>query len=239
MGTHFILIHGAWHGGWCWDGVIKELEKQGCTAEAPTMPGHNPDDDRSGITFDDYVGAIGSVLAKQDRPVVLAGHSSAGFLLQMAAPGAPDKIQQLIFHNAFILPDGKCQFDLVPPEASEGMTAAANASPDNCVPVIEDFVRHQLMGGESTEVQDALISRLLPQPMALFTTPVSTAEFDKLTIPRTVLFCKDDASLPPGAYLGMAQGLGDFQLVEVAGSHESLFTNPGVVAEGLIKAVSG
>lgn len=238
MGKHFVLIHGAWHGGWCWDGVIKELENQGHTAEAPTLPGHDPGDDRSGITLDDYVNAIASVLAKQDRPVVLAGHSSAGFLLQMVAPRAPVKIEQLIFHNAFILPDGKCQFDLVPPEASEGMTAAANASPDNCVPVIEDFVRNQLMGGESTEVQDDLISRLVPQPIAIFTTPIQTADFEKLTIPRAVLFCKDDASLPPGAYLGMAQGLGDFKLIEVPGSHESLFTNPRVVAGGLIKAVS-
>jgi pimeloyl-ACP methyl ester carboxylesterase len=237
MGKHFVLIHGAWHAGWCWDGVTKELEKQGHTADAPTMPGHNPGDDRSGIEFEDYVTAITSVLSKQDSPVVLVGHSSAGFLLQMAAPKAADKIQQLIFHNAFILPDGKCQFDLVPSEASEGMTAAANVSPDNCVPVIEEFVRHQLMAGETVEMQDALIGRLVPQPIALFTTPITTAEFEKLTIPKSVVFCKDDASLPPGAYLGMAQGLGDYQLIEVAGSHESLFTNPGIVAEGLIKAV--
>ena len=117
------------------------------------------------------------------------------------------------------------------------MTAAANASPDNCVPVIEDFVRNQLMGGESAEMQDALISRLVPQPIAIFTTPVSTQAFENLTIPKSVVFCKDDASLPPGAYLGMAQGLGDYKLIEVAGSHEALFTNPGSVAEGLIKAL--
>ncbi|NNL75802.1 MAG: alpha/beta hydrolase [Desulfobacterales bacterium] len=237
MGKHFVLIHGAWHGGWCWDGVIKELEKRGHTAEAPTMPGHNSGDDRSGIKFDDYVDKITSVLAKQASPVILVGHSSAGFLLQMAAPKSADKIDQLIFNNAFVLPDGKCQFDLVPPEASEGMTAAANASPDNCVPVIEDFVRHQLMAGEPVEMQDALISRLIPQPIALFTTPIATHDFTNLNIPISVVFCKDDASLPPGAYLGMAQGLGDFKLIEVAGSHESLFTNPSIVAEGIVKAL--
>ena len=117
------------------------------------------------------------------------------------------------------------------------MTAAANASPDNCVPVIEDFVRHQLMAGEPVEMQDALISRLVPQPIALFTTPITTRDFVRLNIPRSVVFCKDDASLPPGAFLGMAQGLGDYQLIEIPGSHESLFTNPAVVAEGLIKAL--
>jgi hypothetical protein len=51
------------------------------------------------------------------------------------------------------------------------------------------------------------------------------------------LFCKDDASLPPGAYLGMAQELGDHNIIEVAGSHEALFANPGVVAQGLIQAI--
>jgi len=237
MGKHFVLLHGAWHGGWCWDGVIKELEKEGHTAEAPTMPGHNPDEDRSNIKFDDYEDKIISVLNRQETPAVLVGHSSAGFLIQTAAPKVPDKIAQLIFLNAFILTDGKSQFDLVPPEAAEGMTAAAKASPDNCVPVIEDFVRNQLMGGEPTDMQDALISRLVPQPIALFTTAISTHNFEELNIPISIVFCKDDASLPPGAYLGMAQGLGDYKLIEVVGSHEALFTNPGVVAKGLIKAL--
>jgi pimeloyl-ACP methyl ester carboxylesterase len=239
MKKHFVLIHGAWHGGWCWDGVIKELEKAGHTAEAPTLPGHSPKDDRSKIAFDDYVNKIVSVLKQQTAPAVLVGHSSAGFLLQAAAPKAADKIAQLIFLNAFILPNGKRQFDLVPQEASQGMTAAANASPDKSVPVMEDFVRNMLMAGEPSEKQSALIGRLVPQPLALFTTPVSTKEFESLNVPKAVVFCKGDASLPPGAYLGMAQGLGKHRLVEIEGSHEALFTNPSAVANGLLKALAG
>ncbi len=236
MGKHFVLIHGAWHGGWCWEGVIKALERAGHTAQAPTMPGHAPGDDRSRVTLDTYVNKIVATLNEQVKPVVLVGHSSAGFLLQSAAPKAANKIERLIFLNAFILPDGKAQFDLVPPEAAQGMTAAANASPDKCVPVIEDFVRNMLMNGESTEAQNALISKLTPQPLALFTTPVSTTAFNGLTVPRSVVFCKGDASLPPGAFLGMAQGLGKFDLVEIDGSHEALFTRPEPVAQALIKA---
>ena len=237
MGEHFVLIHGAWHGGWCWEGVIQELEKAGYTAEAPTMPGHNPDDDRSQIKFNDYIDKICDVLNRQSRPVVLVGHSSGGYMLQAAAPRAADKIARLIFLNAFILPEGKSQFDLVPPEASEAMTAAAQASPDNCVPVIEDFVRNMLMAGEPAEKQDTLIKQLVPQPYALFTTPVDTGTFDQLTTPKSVVFCKGDVSLPPGAYLGMAQGLGEYNLIEVEGSHEAFFTNPGVVAGGFLQAL--
>jgi pimeloyl-ACP methyl ester carboxylesterase len=237
MANHFVLVHGAWHGGWCWEGVIQELKKAGHTAEAPTMPGHNPGDDRSKIRFEDYVNKIVEVLKKQSAPAVLVGHSSAGILLQSAAPKAAEKISHLVFLNAFVLPDGKAQFDLVPPEASQGMTAAAKASPDNSVPVMEEFVRNMLMAGEPKEKQDALIKRLVPQPLALFTTPVRAKDFDQLKIPKAVVFCKGDASLPPGAYLGMAQGLGKHKLVEVEGSHEALFTAPSVVTQGLLKAI--
>jgi pimeloyl-ACP methyl ester carboxylesterase len=237
MGEHFVLIHGAWHGGWCWDGVIQELVKAGHTAEAPTMPGHKPSDDRSRIQFDDYIDKICDVLGRQPQPVVLAGHSSGGYMLQAAAPKVPDKIARLIFLNAFILPEGKSQFDLVPPEAAEAMTAAAQASPDNCVPVIEDFVRNMLMAGEPVDMQDALIKRLVPQPFALFTTPVATEAFNGLAIPKSVVFCKGDVSLPPRAYLGMAQGLGEFDLIEIDGSHEALFTKPEVVAGAFQQAL--
>jgi hypothetical protein len=51
------------------------------------------------------------------------------------------------------------------------------------------------------------------------------------------VYCNDDVSLPPGAYLGMAQGLGEFNLIEVSGSHEALFTKPGTVARGLLQAL--
>lgn len=235
MGKHFVLIHGAWHGGWCWDGVISELEKVGHTAEALTMPGHQPGEDRSNIQFNDYIEKITANIEQQATPVVLVGHSSAGFLLQVAAPKVPDKIAQIIFINAFILQNGKCQFDLVPPEASEGMTAAAKASPDNCVPVFEDFVRNMLMATEPVELQDALINRLTPQPIALFTTPVDTRDFKNLSIPKSVVLCKDDVSLPPGAFLGMAQEIGEYNLAEVEGSHEALFTTPEVVAKGILQ----
>lgn len=188
MGEHFVCIHGAWHGGWCWDGVVAELSSAGHSAEAPTLPGHHPEHDRSGIRFVDYVSSIVSQLAEQSDPIILVGHSSAGFLLQAAVPKAVDRIKGLIFLNAFILPDGRCQFDLVPPEVSEGMRSAAEASADNCVPVDEGFVRHVLMEGEPDEKKEALIRRLVPQPIALLTTPVDTKPFDRLIVPKAVLF---------------------------------------------------
>ena len=236
MGKHFVLIHGAWHGGWCWDGVIVALEAAGHTAVAPSLPGHSPGDDRTKVTFADYVDRVADTVAARSAPVVLVGHSSAGFLLQSAAPRVVDKLETLVFLNAFVLPDGLAQFDLVPPEAAEGMTAAAGASPDSCVPVIEPFVRDMLMVGETEEAITALLARLTPQPLTLFTTKVSTGAFDAVPTPRAVVFGINDASLPPGAFLQMASGLGDHTTIEFAGGHEALFTQPGLVAAKLIEA---
>ena len=236
MGKHFVLIHGAWHGGWCWDGVISALEAAGHTAEAPDMPGHAPGDDRSTVTFGDYVDRVVDAVAVQPVPVVLVGHSSAGFLLQSAAPRLADKLERLVFLNAFILPDGMAQFDLVPPDAAQGMIAAAAASPDNCVPVIEPFVREALMAGESEEATVALLARLTPQPLALFTTKVSTVAFGAVTTPKVVVFGTNDASLPPGSFQQMAAGLGEHVTIEFDGGHEALVTQPLVVAARLIEA---
>ena len=91
MGKHFVLLHGAWHGGWCWEGVIDALKQAGHTAEAPTMPGHHADDDRSRITFAHYVDELVRILAQQKDPVILAGHSSAGFIIQAACPKGASK----------------------------------------------------------------------------------------------------------------------------------------------------
>lgn len=237
MGQRFVLVHGAWHGGWCWEGVARELVAAGHDVETPTMPGMAPGDDRAGVDFQDYVETLTTVLRRQTRPVILVGHSSAGFLLQATAPNAADKIKRLVFLNAFVLPDGACQFDLVPPEAAEGLTAAANASPDQSVPVIEDMVRGMLMGGDTPEAQDSVLARLSPQPLTLFTTAVDTKAFSVLAIPKTVVFGTGDTSLPPGAFLGMAQNLGEFDLVEIPGGHEALVVTPEAVAQGLLTAV--
>ncbi len=237
MKKQFILIHGAWHGGWCWEKVAAELETAGHGVQTPTMPGHHRKDDRKNICLEDYIHSIVSTIENTEGPVVLVGHSSAGFLIQSAAARVPEKIDHLIFNNAFILPQGKCQFDLVPPDVAQGMIGAAAASPDNCVPVMEDFVRHSLMSDAPKEVQDELITRLVPQPLALLTTPVELT-VERGTFPKTLLFCNQDQSLPEGAFLGMAQTLGEMNIIELDLGHEGLFTHPELVAAGILQAVN-
>lgn len=238
-----ILIHGAWHGDWVWEGVGERLEAAGHTVLTPTMRGHFPEDDRIDILFNDYVDLVVDWIGVTDPPhekVVLVGHSSAGMILQMVAQRVPERLAKLVFINAFVLPYGRCQFDVVPPEVAAGMVAAAQASPDLSVPIDPGFVRHALMAGETEEDIQRLLAELVPQPLALFTTPVTEENPEGLAaVEKVVIFCKDDISLPPGAYLGMAQqALGQFTLIEIEGGHETLFTHPERVADALLQAMT-
>ena len=234
----FVLLHGAWQGGFAWNGVANRLRHAGHEVEAPTLPGMNPGDDRQGIQFADYVDAVVDVLQRQYKPVVLVGHSSAGMLLQAAAPRAAEAIKLLVFNNAFVVANGQSQLDNIPADAAKLLTDLAHGTADNTVPVagpIEGFIRSALMEGDPQEKQDALLKRALPQPFALFSTNVKTKPFEILSIPKAVLFCARDHSAD---YLGMATRLGSYQVVTANGSHEMLFSAPAGYTKALLKLVA-
>lgn len=235
----FALVHGAWHNKRCWEGVIEQLRKKGHEAEAVTLAGNGPDEDRRGITYKDIVRSLVEFIGRQETPVVLVGHSSAGHVIQVAVPKVPDRIEKIVFNNAWVLPHGKSQFDLIPDrQAVDGMRKGAAASGCNAIPLIDGFIRSALAYGVPKEKQDELIAILVPQPVALFETAADTEAFAGLPIPKVLLYCKDDVSLPPGVYLGMYRTLGDNPVVEIDGNHETLYFQPDRFSRGLIDCLN-
>ena len=234
-----ILVHGAWHNASCWEGVIKGLKEKGYEAEGVTLAGNGVDDQRKGITYKEAIQPLVNKLEEQAEPVVLVGHSSAGHVIQMAAPQVAEKISQIVFNNAWILPQGKSQFDMIPDqEMAMGIKQMALATPDHSIPLMEDFIRGALASGVSEEEQNRLISHLVPQPLALFDTPIEADAFAELKIPRVLLYCTEDLSLPPGAFIGMFQSLGEAPVIELQGNHEALFFQPEAFAAALVECIN-
>jgi len=233
----FVLIHGAWHNASAWDGVAQLLRLSGHLVETPTLPGMNPGESRVGIQFSDYVDALVEPLRYEKRRIVLVGHSSAGMLIQAAAPRIAGVLDMVVFSNAFVVGDGQSQLDNIPPDAAAGLTALSQTTDDGTVPVepLEGFFRGALMEGDSTAAQDALLSILQPQPFSLLSGVVDTKPFDKLSVDKGVLFCVRDHSAD---YPGMAARLRDYRVVTAEGSHEMLFANPARYTKALLKLVS-
>jgi pimeloyl-ACP methyl ester carboxylesterase len=232
---HFVLVHGAWHVGAAWDGVIDGLRKRGYTAEAITLPGYGPNNGNpSTATLSDDTAALVALLEKQTEPAIVVAHSAGGIVVQQAVPKAASKVAEVVFFDAFLAGDGQRLLDSLPPDikAAYEKTAAAN---NNTLPVPEPLVRNLLMPGDSKADQDKVISHLVTQPYGYYTGKVDAAAFAKTPVKRAFLFAKDDKSLPPGVFKAMVAALGSFDEADIPGGHEVMFTNPDAVAEGLVE----
>lgn len=230
-----VLIHGAWHNGRCWNEVSRLLKKAGYEVEALTLPG-NGEGDSKNVSYEDYVNYIAKSLNAQKNKVIVVAHSSAGHIVQMAVPKAKDKVEKIIFNNAWILPDGKSQFDFVPEEIKSNMREQAKKG-NGAIPIDPGFVRGMLATQADDEQFNKLMDILVTQPLVIMETPVDAKAFNELSIPMVLLYCTRDMSVPPGAFLEMFKSLGDYPVVEVECDHEGLFTNPETYTNGLVKCI--
>lgn len=99
----FILVHGAYHGAWCWERLTPALEARGHTVVAPDLPGHG--DDPGGLaaqTMENYVARIVGLIDAAGEPPVVVGHSLAGAVVAAACEARPKDIRRAVFVAAYI-----------------------------------------------------------------------------------------------------------------------------------------
>src|SRR5579864_1849577 len=103
----FVLVHGAWHGAWCWERVVPQLETRGGRVIAPDLPGMGKDKTPlSKISLALWADFVADVITNQSEPVVLVGHSRGGIVISEAAERVPERIAMLVYLAAFLVPHG-------------------------------------------------------------------------------------------------------------------------------------
>lgn len=236
----FVLVHGAWHDGGCWDAVVAALERRGHRAFAPTLPGHGSGADRD-VGHEDCWRSVADYLERQAlENVVLAGHSFGGTVIQKAAEAVPARIRRLVFVNAFVLRDGESVLELNPPQGRQVMERLAAASRDGSFLLPFKVWRETFMNDADLALARAAYARLSPQPWRPLAEPVPLPAFEALDLPRSYIHATEDTALPPGPQWGwhprMSSRLGLYRLVQMPGGHETLFTAPERLAEKLVEA---
>jgi len=99
----FVLVHGAWHGGWCWDRVAPLLLDAGHRVVAPDLPGHGDDSTPfAEVTLDRYADRVCEVVEAESQPIVLVGHSMGGGVISQAAERCPSSIGALVYLAAYM-----------------------------------------------------------------------------------------------------------------------------------------
>jgi pimeloyl-ACP methyl ester carboxylesterase len=122
-----VLVHGAWHGGWCWKRVAPKLRAAGHDVFTPTLTGVGERVHLAGlgVNLDTHITDVLNVLEVEElSDVVLVGHSYAGMVVTGVADRVGGKLRSLIYLDAFVPGDGRNMIDYVAAERRKGMINA-------------------------------------------------------------------------------------------------------------------
>src|SRR5580700_4446867 len=127
MAYTFVLVHGAWHGGWCWQRVAERLRSGGHAVFTPTLTGLGERSHllRAGIDLKTHIADVVNVMKWEGlSDVVLCGHSYGGFVISGVAEQMAPAIRSIVFLDAFVPRNGENTLDLTGPAVQEGIRNA-------------------------------------------------------------------------------------------------------------------
>ncbi len=164
MSATFVLVHGAWHGGWCYARVAERLRAHGHRVYTPTLTGlgeraHLASD---AIDLSTHVADVVNVLRWEELDdVVLCGHSYGGFVIAGVAEHVPERIAGLVFLDAFVPENGQTMHDAV---GERGRDAQLATVIDNAIPPIP-AAKFNVNEADRAWVD----AQCVPQPLGTFT----------------------------------------------------------------------
>lgn len=235
--TAFILIHGAWHGGWSWNKVAPILKTAGHSVVTPDLPGMGADlADPAQLTMQDWTGAVVQELRQAGGGAVLVGHSRGGAVISNAAEAAPALIDRLIYLSAFLLPNGQSVLDAAqqdnhlphPPEiliGPDGQSCTlAKAEAARCF--FADCTPEDIAYAES---------QLCPEPIFGLTTPIQITAQRFGSVPRFYIECRRDQAISLAAQRRMQATLPVRDRITLDTGHSPFFAAPAELAHALIR----
>jgi pimeloyl-ACP methyl ester carboxylesterase len=222
---NIVLVHGAWADGSCWSAVIERLQADGYTVTAPQFPESSLADD---------VARLRQVLARQDGPTVVAGHSYGGQIITALGADAPNAVG-LVYIAAFGLDEGESIGALLA-QGGPPTPALAHLDIDKqgfaWLPE-DDFVQHF---AADVDPAQARVMHAVQQPL-------STSTFQDVmgvpawkSCPSWFLVAEDDQAIPPEAEAQFAKRMGA-TTVAIASGHLAMVSHPDEVAQ-LIKTAA-
>ena len=226
----FVLVHGAWHGGWCWGKVAATLRERGHNVFTPTQTGLG---ERShliskSITLDTFVSDIVNVLKWEDlKDVILVGHSFGGNAVSGTADQVPERIRQVVYLDAVMLENGQSVFGMLPKEIVEArMKAAQESSGGLSIPAPPASA----FGISDTGQAAWLQARLTPHPLGTYTSPLKLANKIANGLPALYIACTDPQYGPLQASRDWVKANG-MKTVEIRTGHDAMVMVPDRLAD--------
>lgn len=238
--ARFVLIHGAWHGAWCWYKIIPRLRQQGHQVAAPDLPGHGIDRTPANrVSMRSYTDRVCQVLDESDEPAILVGHSMGGIVITQTAEYLPEKISKLVYVAAFLMPNGRSLFD-------EAHTHDTSLVPPNMVfdeddpayvGIRREAAKETFYADCSDEDLTLALSLLTPQPQSPLMAAMETTDAGFGRVPRVYIEATRDRAITPDVQKRMHTELPCEQVISMDASHSPFFSQPEALANHLLTLV--
>jgi pimeloyl-ACP methyl ester carboxylesterase len=235
--ARFVLVHGAFHGAWCWEPLVAELSgTYGHAVTALDLPGHGDDSTAvADVTLDAYAQKICDALADEPEPVVLVGHSMGGVAITQAAARCPERTARLVYVAAFLPGDGQSLVDLTKLPEGAGDMVQENMVVKGKPPIATmpaDAAREAFYGKCSPQQAAWAVEQIRPQPLAPFVTPVELEGAGEGP-PRAYVLATEDRALPTALQRRLVAENPDLEVVELDSDHSPFLSATTELAEAL------
>jgi len=231
----FVLVHGAWHGGWCWYRIAARLEAAGHTVFAPDMPGHGTDRTPiEDVTMDTIVAKIGGCIDAAKEPVILAGHSYGGAVITQTAERYAAKVSRLVYVAAFLLQNGQSTFDAAADDDS-ALNGKVVFAPDGKTATADPSIYREAFYANCGD-EDVVLARqlLVPEAVAGFQTPMQITPENFGRVPRDYVECTQDRAISIARQRRMHTAQPCRRVFTLETDHSPFFSAPHALTECLL-----
>ncbi|MDC0722872.1 alpha/beta fold hydrolase [Nannocystis bainbridge] len=225
---HFVLVHGAWHGAWCWVTTARLLASRGHRVTTLDLPSHGADETApASVTLDHYAGRVIAALDAIEGTVVLVGHSMGGIVISTVAEARPTKVEKLVYLTAFLLPNGTSLLDVALQDAESLATSNLRVRADEgVVDVNLDAVQEIFYADCERADIDRARSLLKPNPLAPFATPLALTDAGYGSVRRFYVSCARDRAISPALQRSMLSAMPCEAVHELHTDHSPFFSKP-------------
>jgi pimeloyl-ACP methyl ester carboxylesterase len=237
----FVLVHGAWHGGWCWNKVAPLLRRTGAPVFTPTLSGLGDRAhlaellDPSQVNLDLHIRDVTQLLQYESLDdVVLVGHAYAGMVITGVAEVCPERLSHLVYVNGVIPADGECMADQLIPVRGPEFAAWVRNHIDQGQGYLPSPASPEEIGRRwgipDADDREWMFAKVTPQPAAAMAGPVHIGNPAARDISRSFIG-GEEAGFQPVADRAREAGWGMYHLDS---GHDPMVSHPRELAEILL-----